>query len=111
MKPINLGYEAPDYGPLTASPATKEEETKTHYPSLYLSDCPPELMGLQDGEAVIKFRVVGQTENTSKRNGEEKESCGLELEIMSIAPKVMPKPQEEGESDTEAAFSEYEAGE
>lgn len=106
MKAIDLGRKTDSMGAIAIPVGEPEDpkEPKIYYPSLYLSDCPPELMGLEDGEALITFRVVSQTE--SKREGNQ--SCGLELEITSITPKKMPAPEAEGESDTEAAFADYE---
>ena len=103
-KAIDLGYEYPERAIASAPP--EETKSEKHYPSLYISNC-PELMGLEDGEAIITYKVVSRTE--SERKG--KEDCSLELEITSIKPKNMPAPESEGESDTEAAFAEYEGAE
>jgi len=95
----DLGEKPPDCETKTlAAPS----EGRVYYPSLYFHGKQAE--GIKDlpneGEAVIKFKKVSQSERTEKRDGKEEKTYSVELEIHAI------KAGKETKSEASSASSE-----
>jgi hypothetical protein len=79
---INLGQKWD--GPCCAPEASKPEEPKEHYPSVYLSgEKAYELP--ESGEMTVRFKRVSRSE--TERDGKERHEVTLDLiEITSVKP-------------------------
>ena len=83
---------------------------KAHYPSLHISDVDePRLLDLPDqGEATIRFKVVGREHSEHEHNGKKKRRCSLTLEVQKIDFDDNPKAaKKNGNDDARKAFSDY----
>ena len=96
---IDLGREVPDYGSPTAAPSDAKEETRTVYPTLYISDCP----GLKDlpeeGCCMIRYkRVRLRTEEVTDEDGtEENTSCELEIHAICHGDEEGDEESDDGD--------------
>lgn len=101
MKEYDLGREMPDL-PMTApEPPDEDEDDKKIYPSLYLDDCPKDLLSMQDeGTATIKYEIEERAES-------EKNGCRIQLKVLSLKPNQTAKMASDEENDTSKAIDDY----
>ncbi len=97
MKTIDLAEKNSD------DHAMPVEETSggdsTWYPSIYVSDNEALTDIPEEGTAEIKYRLKRVTETKTLENGEKKESCSCEIEILSITPKAGSEKSEKSSDD------------
>lgn len=102
MKEYDLGRDMPDYPTSIAQePPDEDEDDKKIYPTLYIDDCPEELLMMQDeGTATIKYEI-------EERSQSEKNGCRLQIKVLSLKPTQSAKMAGDGENDTSKAFDQY----
>jgi hypothetical protein len=106
-KPIDLGRKlGENVTPISISDLKDE----THYPDLYISEIDDSRLAdmPDEGEALIKYKVITRSHNEHQRDGKKEHRCSITLEVRSIDP---PPPKEKKKKDPDGgarkAFSDY----
>jgi hypothetical protein len=91
--PIDLGKKS-DHS-MMAMPKESEDDSKVHYPSLYISGVKVSLP--DSGEITLKFKKLSETKST--REGKTDYSVELEIqEICDVESKEEEKKEDSGEA-------------